>query len=475
MKKATSQEFLSSLTDFKSTHAITDSNFDYYATIKFCQSTFLNDYYNLSIVKTDSAKHPILLQYHNKNFVVKLDDSIFFELHKGEINNSVPVLRKEDHLNAEKMLAILKGSHSFKSFVENFKQEYSQNIDSSDTDRISYRLLAFNIANTLENLETTLKEARPKENTVKHHFEQLKEQLASEILLGSDFSVYQMSQKFRSFVVVTDEGYSGPYETSYDKLMDSYYTSLDQYFDLFKFQQVLKTGLLLNAKTEEELLNTPVLNEFIDSLKSSYPEWFKSFDDSLVHSVIDDNGIRAMGVSLLEATADFDLLSSKSFVISAYPTYTDGYTHISGRFMQSETNSVHIYGDNIFFKPYYHNLTIIDKADLKICTYIQSDIAFAIPDEKKIDYLLPVLDYFEKNQIVLDLDDSNCSFLYHIRKDELHKLVQEQYPNLILLNGDIDMKKSIEIHHSKNFKEAFKIYKQDDTPTPKKTKSKNAL
>jgi hypothetical protein len=143
--------------------------------------------------------------------------------------------------------------------------------------------------------------------------------------------------------------------------------------------------------------------------------------------------------------------------------------------MQSETNSVHIYGDNIFFKPYYHNLTIIDKADLKICTYIQSDIAFAIPDEKKIDYLLPVLDYFEKNQIVLDLDDSNCSFLYHIRKDELHKLVQEQYPNLILLNGDIDMKKSIEIHHSKNFKEAFKIYKQDDTPTPKKTKSKNAL
>lgn len=474
MKKATSEEFLSSLTDFKSKQAITDSNFDYYATIKFCQSTFLNDYYNLSIMKTDSARHPILLQYHNKNFVVKLDDSIFFDLHKGEINNSVPVLRNEDHLNAKKMLAILKESHSFKSFVDNFKQEYSQNIDVCDTDRISHRILAFSIANTLENLETTLKDARPKENAVRHNLEQLKEQLASELLLGADFSVYQMAQKFKSFVV-DNEGYNGPLDTNYDKLMDTYYTTFDEYFDLFKFQQNLKTGLLLNAKTEEELLNTPALNQFIDNLKSTYPEWFKSFDDSLVNSVIDDNGIRAMGVSLLAATADFDLLSSKSFVISAYPTYTDGYTHISGRFMGAETNSVHIYGDNIFFKPYYHNLIIIDKADLKICTYIQSDIAHATSDEKKIDYILPVLDYLEKNQIILDLEDSNSSFLYHIRNDELHKLVQEKYPNLILLDGDIEMKKSIEIHHAKNFKEAFKIYKPKGSEAVLKSKNKNTM
>lgn len=475
MKKATSQEFLDSLTDFKSTHVITDSNFDYYATIKFCQSTFLNDYYNLSIVKTDSAKQPILLQYHNKNFVVKLDDSIFFDLHKGEINNSVPVLRNEDHLNAEKMLTILNESHSFKSFVDNFKQEYNQNIDSCDTDRISHRILAFNIANTLENLETTLKAARPKENAVRHNLDQLKEQLSSEILLGADFSIYQMAQKFKSFVAVTDECYSGPLDTNYDNLMKDYYTTLDQYFDLFKFQQVLKTGMLLNAKTEEELLNTPMLNQFIDNLKTTYPEWFKSFDDSLVNSVIDDNGIRAMGVSLLTATADFDLLSSKSFIISAYPTYTDGYTHISGRYMESETNSVHIYGDNIFFKPYYHNLTIIDKADLKICTYIQSDIAFATSDEQKIDYLLPVLDYLEKNQIILDLEDSNSSFLYHIRNEELHKLVQEQYPNLILIDGDLEMKKSIEIHHAKNFKEALKIYKAKGAEAVIKSKNKNTM
>jgi hypothetical protein len=112
---------------------------------------------------------------------------------------------------------------------------------------------------------------------------------------------------------------------------------------------------------------------------------------------------------------------------------------------------------------------------MKLCTFIQTDIAYLTPDSKTIDYLLPVLEYLEKNQIILDLEDSNSSFMYQIKKEDLQQVVKDRYPNLIFINDEINMRTSIDIHHAKNFKEAFKIYKQDDAPTPKNTKLKNAL
>lgn len=475
MKKATSEEFLSLLTDFKLNNDITDNNFDYYATIKFCKSTFLNDFYNLSIIKTDSVKMPILLQHKNKHLVAKMDDSIFTELNSNEINHIVPVLKNEDIVNSEKMLSILIESTSFKTFLDGVNKEFGENFEPSSVNDVANKLLSFKIVSTLNSLEDTLSSSFPKEHTVRYHMEQLEADLSSEIFMGKGLSVYQLIHNFRSFLNVDEDDNSEKNKNGYQKLLDDYYAHFDNYFDLFKFQQTLKIGLLINAKTEEDLLNTPALEQFIATVKDHHPEWFKSLDESLVHSVTDDNAIRELGVPVLESTADFDLLSPNSFRLSAYPTHTDGYTHISGRYMGSEHNTVHLYGDNIFFKPYYHNLIIVEKNDMKLCTFIQTDIAYLTPDSKTIDYLLPVLEYLEKNQIILDLEDSNSTFMYQIKKEDLQQVVKDRYPNLIFLHGDIDMKKSIEVHHSKNFKEAFKIYKNSGNDPAVKSKIRNIL
>jgi hypothetical protein len=78
----------------------------------------------------------------------------------------------------------------------------------------------------------------------------------------------------------------------------------------------------------------------------------------------------------------------------------------------------------------------------------------------------------EKNQIILDLEDSNSSFMYQIKKEDLQQVVKERYPTLIFLNDEINMRTSIDIHHAKNFKEAFKIYKNSDNEPAVKSKIK---
>lgn len=475
MKKATSKEFLSALEDFKVENTVTDPHFDYYATLKFLKSNFLNDFYNLSIVKTNSVKHPILLQYSNRNLLSKLDVSSFFGIDKDTIGSYVPVIKKEDHYHVEKITSILTESTSFKSFVNNMKKEFGDDLDLNEIGEITDRLISFKVTDTFMQLERILKEKKPKENAIRHQIDKLEEALSSEIFLGKSFSAFQLVHNFRAFVIADEKGYTGPFPTNYDGLMDNYYNDFDQYFDLFKFQQLLKTGLLLNAKTEEALLDTPLLNKFIETLKASQPTWFKSLEESLVHYVTDDNQIRETGVPLSKSTADFDLISKESVNISALPSHTDGYSTLSGRFMGSEQNNIHIYGDNVFFKEYYHNL-IINNRKFPICTYIDTEISYSIPKEKRIDYIVPVLDYLEKNKIVLDLQDSNCSFIYQLPKEELHTLVKEKYPNLVFLHSDIDMGKSIDVCHAESFDEAFKIYnKKDEITKQKKTKLKKAL
>jgi len=472
MKKATSKEFLSALEDFKIENTVTDPNFDYYATLKFFKSNFLNDFYNLSIAKTNSVKYPILLQYSNKDFFSKLDDSSFFSIEKDTIDSYVPVIKKDDHVHIKKIASILNESTSFKSFVTQMEKEFGDDFNLDKIGDITDKLISFDVADGFIRLEKILTEKRPKESAIRYHIEELEHDLSSEIFLDENFSVFQLVHNFRNYVIADEEGYAGPLPTNYNDLIDKYYKDFDQYFDLFKFKQLLKTGLFLNAKTEEDLLDTPILNRFIETLKESQPTWFKSLENSLVHYITDDNTIREAGVPLSKSTADFDLISHKSVNISAQPINNDGYSTLSDRFMSSKQNNIHIYGDNVFFKEYYHNL-IINNKKFPICTFIESDISFYIPKEKIIDYIVPVLDYLEKNKIVLDLQDSNCSFLFLLPKEDLYTLAKEKYPNLIFLHSEIDMKKSIDVWHAENFKEAFEIYNnKNDSPIPKKNKPK---
>lgn len=475
MKKAIAEDFLTLLDDFKLSKNITDPDFDYHATLKLCRSTFLNDFYDISLVKTDSQQYPILLQMNGKELVFKMKDANFAGISTQEIKNFVPFLTKNDHTHVKNLHNILKESTSFKSFVANVNNIFGENFDLHGLGGVSKNVMAFNVADTLNTLTKKLKDIHVKDYDIKYSLQLLEDDLASGIFIGRGIDVSQMSHDFKRYVQHDANGFSGDTETYYDGLMEKYYNHLEQYFDLFKFQQMLKTGLMLNSKTDDELLDRPLLNDFIEIVKVNHPTWFKSFDDSIVHSVTDDNAIRAAGTPLIETTADFDLISPRLYLTSAYPSSIDGYTHISGRFMEADTNSIHLHGDNVFFKPYYHNLIINEKENLNICTYVHTAMGMALSDDMKARFLVPVLEYLEKNKIILDLDDSNCSFLDYIKKDDLSALVKEKYPNLIFLNSDTDLKKSIEISHAASFKEALKIYKQDDKPTPKNTKLKNAL
>lgn len=475
MKKATAEDFLTLLDDFKLSNNITDTNFDYFATLKFCRSTFLNDFYDISLVKTDSQQYPILLQMNGKALVFKMKDANFVGISEDEIKNIVPFLTKKDYSHVSHLNTILKESTSFKSFVDNINTVFGENFDLRDLGGGSKNIMAFNVADTLNRLVKKLKDVHAKDYDIQCSLQVLEDDLSSSIYIGRGIDVSQLTYEFKRYVMLNSNGFSGNTENYYDGLMEKYYTHLDQYFDLFKFQQMLITGVMLNSTTDEQLLDTPLLNEFITVVKANKPTWFQSFDDSLVHSVTDDNAIRAVGTPLIETTADFDLIHPRLCLASAYPSNVDGYSHISGRFMGADTNSVHLYGDNIFFKPYYHNLIISKKENISICTYVQTDMGMALNADMKVSFLLPVLDYLEKNKIILDLDESNCSFLDQIKKEALETLIKDKYPNLIFLNSDKDLKKSIEISHATSFKEAFKIYKQDDKPTQKTTKLKNTL
>lgn len=472
------EDFLTLLDDFKLSNNIMDTNFDYYATLKFCKSTFLNDFYDISLVKTDSQEYPVLLQMNGKALIFKMKDANFAGISDDEIKNFVPFLTNKDYSHVSHLNNILKESTSFKSFVDNVNSVFGEGFDLHELGGVSKDIMAFKVANTLKTLVKQLKDVYIKDikdYEISYSLQVLEDELSSGIFVGRGIDVSQMSHDFKRYMKPSSNEFSGDTTNYYDGLMEKYYNHLDQYFDLFKFQQTLKTGVMLNSKTDDQLLDTPLLNEFITIVKANQPTWFQSFDESMVNSVTDDNAIRSAGTPLIETTSDFDLINPRLCLASAYPSHVDGYTHISGRFMESDTNSVHIYGDNVFFKPYYHNLIINQKENLSICTYVQSDIGIALNDDMKVSFLLPVLDYLEKNKIILDLDDSNCSLLVQIKKDDLEMLIKDKYPNLIFLNSDKDLKKSIEISHATSFKEAFKIYKQDDKPTPKTTKLKNTL
>lgn len=469
------EDFLTLLDDFKLSNNITDTNFDYYATLKLCQSTFLKDFYDIALVKTDSQQYPILLQMNGKELIFKMKEANFAGISSDDIKNIVPFLTKKDYSHVSHLNNILKESTSFKSFIDSINTVFGEKFDLDNLGGVSKNIMAFNVADTLNTLVKKLKDVHVQDYDIKYSLQILEDELSSGIFIGRGIDVSQMSHDFKRYVMPNADGFIGDTTTYYDGLVEKYYNHLDKYFDLFKFQQTLKTGVMLNSKTDDQFLDTPLLNEFITIVKANQPTWFQSFDESMVHSVTDDNAIRAAGTPLTETTSDFDLINPRLCLASAYPSHVDGYTHISGRFMESDTNSVHIYGDNVFFKPYYHNLIINQKENLSICTYVQSDIGIALNDDMKVSFLLPVLDYLEKNKIILDLDDSNCSLLVQIKKDDLEMLIKDKYPNLIFLNSDKDLKKSIEISHATSFKEALKIYKQDDKPTPKNTKLKNAL
>jgi hypothetical protein len=468
MKKATSKEFLDLLNDFKIKNNIEGNTFDYYATFKFYKSTFLNGFYDMSLVKTDHIEHPVMIK-HSTSSLLELGDERFTTLGANNIDY-IPVLKDEyvDHIKY--MFNALQNSNSFKSFV-NAAIADTHNVHSSfisNKDNI-YPHPDFRNEKTIKMVDAFL----GLKNAVE---EELKREKSNEtgLLYYLDNLIEKMPRdSLRKYQIVSV--FRGRETNDPDIVMDKLYEQFEPHFQLFKIEKMLNYGRLLNAITEKATIDTPLLNHFIETIKEAHPEWFVTFDESLTHCITDDNAIRAAGIPLVDMTADFDLIDPKSFMATAYPSYTDGFSHISNRFKDAETNFVHLYGDNVFFKAYYHNLHIEQDNGLTYCKSVDSDVAFCLKDSNRKDFITPVLDYLDKNEIVLNL--SRDSTLYHhIKKDDLAVLVKSEYPNLVFINDELGYKKLGAIFEAKTYKEALSIYQgTDEQAVAKRIKNKAGL
>lgn len=458
MKKATKEEFIDLLNEFKSKNNIEDNRFDYYATFKFYKSTLLDNFYDMILVKSDSDEHPIMIGHSTRNLLVK-DDVInkFTELDSPSRPEIVPIIKNKHFEQIQELKKILDDSRSFKEFVE---PAFKFLDDHNNVSKLNRGISSIKIIELFDGLKEALSKEVVNETSLRHYLDGLIDQLSTSLYIGNELTTYQLTHLFR--IRTTEDP---------DTIMNTLYERFDKYFDLFKIQQSLIIGRLLNAETEDEVLNKPLLNQFIEDAKLKHPEWFKSFDESLTHCMTDDNAIRFSGVPLADATADFDLIEPKSFMATAYPSYTDGYSHISNRFIEAELNFVHLYGDNVFFKAYYHNLHIEKEVALTYCKGVDSDVAFCIKHSDRKNFVLPVLDYLNKNNIIIDL--SKDSTLYHyINKEELVELVTSEYPNLILIHHDLGFKKIGAITQSKSFEEALENYHKDKLTLIKPLKNK---
>lgn len=468
MKKATSKEFLDLLKDFKLKNNIEGNTFDYYATFKFYKSTFLNEFYEMSLVKTDHIDHPVMIK-HSASSLLGLGDERFTTLGENNIDY-VPVMKDEYMGNIKYMFNTLQNSNSFKSLVNAATADtnhpdsgFRSNDDSLYVnpifrhDKIVKMVESFLGLKTA--LEDELKREKSNETALFYYIDSLIDKMPQDSLRK-----YQIMSFFR-----------GRETNDPELVMDKFYEQFEPHFQLFKIEEMLNYGRLLNAATEHATIDKPLLNQFIEKVKEAHPEWFVTFDESLTHCMTDDNAIRAAGIPLIESTADFNLIDPKSFMATAYPSYTDGFSHLSNRFKDAETNFVHLYGDNVFFKAYYHNLHIEQDNGLTYCKSVDSDVAFCLKDSDRKDFITPVLDYLDKNEIVLNL--SRDSTLYHhIKKDDLAVLVKSEYPNLVFINDELGYKKLGAIFEAKSYKEALSIYQgTDEQAVAKRIKNKAGI
>jgi len=442
MKKATSDDFLELLNNFKLKNNIQDERFDYYAIFKFYKSTLLNEFYDMTLAKTSLEKTPIMIQYSNNSVLAK--DSYSGLLTKQENTpDYVPVLKDEYVEPLTKFLDILETSNGFKELVTRSHETFGDELTSTN---FSKGVDIIKTINYMASLNDAVHRNESNETSLSYYIDGIISEIPR-----NNLRKYTILSHFR-----------GHCNDDLDELMDKFYTEFDTKFDDFKAEQSLVIGRLLFVETENQTLDKPLLNQFIAELKAVRPEWFLGFDEALHHAVIDDNQIRAAGLTLGSMTADFDIIDPNTFMATASPSsYVDGYDHMSRRYLSSENNSVHVYGDNPFFKVYYHNLLIEKENNLTLCKDIESDVAFCIKDSDNRNYTYPVLDYLEKNNVILNLSQS-CRFLHYIKKDDLINEIGTKYPNLIILHDDMPYKKKAYILSANNFEEALDIYKNDN-------------
>jgi hypothetical protein len=498
MKKAKAEDFIKLREEFKLSNSINDNYFNELSTLKFYKTTLLKDFYDLSLSKTDLEDNPLAISYRSKRILTENEHGKFIESKlnskqptedeneayeyslaladtlnsikptRNDDFNAIPILNNSDKQVVKIINDILDDSDGFKDFISKFNLAFSEKNHLTDFSYTIQNLPIVKLCHTFNCFKDVMNSNDVSAQSVSFYVKNIIDLLDKEIPLDANLRPHKFEHKFNITVIDADQ--------TYIELMDDYYKEFDDYFYLFQAKESVVLGVMANAKSEEDMLNTPVLNDFISFIENNRPEWFKSVSDSMMEIVIDDNTIRASGIPLSETTADFDLIDPKISILSAEPSLTYGYHSLSKRYLESDYNYIHISGDNSFFKMYYHNLCIEQRDNLKVCFVIDSALSYTATAEEKLAYIAPVLDYLQEHKIVLHLDHTaNSSLLTYIKPDELANLIKNNYPNLLSLYQNGDFLKAIAITEAKSYDEAFELYKSTDDGKTIKNKIKNKI
>lgn len=468
MNKANETDYLKLLESFKEEHNInkrTNPNFDYYAALKFANSTFINGLYDLSLVKTNNEGYPVLLKNYSK-LIYQTEHNTFTTMDKDLASSIeyVPVIKENDREYLAKIYNALNNSNGFKEFINNYNTAFHDDLELIRLPSELQKLPAFRFVDEFRNLDSVVAEKEERSSSVRTALNNVISVIQSNTHLTKEFRIYNLFDLYNSYYFSYESSKPDAIRT-HDKMMDKYYSVFDEAFEPFKRRQCMKLGLLLNSKTEQELLDTPELNQFIELVKRTYPDWFTTIND-ITCRITDDNAIRAYGVEFQYSTPDFNLFEV-GYIGSVRPSLIEGYSYLPKHYMNDpKNNNVHISGDNAFFKMYYHHLMIEKKGSLNTCTDVETVISMEVDRSNYKEHIRPVLEYLEKNNIVMNLNRESFIFNY-IKENELADLIKSDYPNLIHTLNVTHFVQLMELSEARSFEEAKGFYaKINDTTKP---------
>lgn len=240
------------------------------------------------------------------------------------------------------------------------------------------------------------------------------------------------------------------YFRNFSEYEDDFYTNSKEYFEIFRYEQEIKLGVLVLSKSEEELMNEPIVKDIFNNIQKDFPEYFYDRDIGLYESTIDDNDLRLDTISAFDYNRDNLLISPKIDGLPAMDYALGLFSHPHLDRVSEDINSIRFIGENIFYKDYYLYLRNI-KTDGGLYAYEINNYIFNPELKKEVIYgvLDKCLEYVNNKKSILDISDYDRNIIgFDFSISTYIKDKIGNYPDIILINSKSSIKKEREIASS---------------------------